>query len=258
MYDKVADLAGPGIGSYEELAHILPKDYSTPLTNKETQLAIYAAKDFIEENMCKELNLIRVQVPLIVDSQSGVNDYLDRDGSRTPIQFHINNDHNKNPIDAEVVQAATKWKRMALAQFGMAPGEGLLTDMRAVRKDYFLDHDHSAYVDQWDWERAITAEDRKEGAANSVQRRHRLVPLADEGEDRGPVVFVGHIEVGSPRLAAGAGEERRLDLVVGRSTAGRGMDRVHVGEARRHVGVPVAHRPHRVLAAVPILLEHAD
>ena len=160
MYDKVADLAGPGIGSYEELAHILPKDYSTPLTNKETQLAIYAAKDFIEENMCKELNLIRVQVPLIVDSQSGVNDYLDRDGSRTPIQFHINNDHNKNPIDAEVVQAATKWKRMALAQFGMAPGEGLLTDMRAVRKDYFLDHDHSAYVDQWDWERAITAEDR--------------------------------------------------------------------------------------------------
>jgi aspartate--ammonia ligase len=160
MYDKVADLAGPGIGSYEELAHILPDDYSTPLTNKETQLAIYAAKDYIEENLCKELNLIRVQVPLIVDSQSGVNDYLDRDGSRTPIQFHINNDHNKNPIDAEVVQAATKWKRMALAQFGMEPGEGLLTDMRAVRKDYFLDHDHSAYVDQWDWERAIVAEDR--------------------------------------------------------------------------------------------------
>ncbi len=160
MYDKVADLAGPGIGSYEELARILPHDYSSPLTNKETQLAIYAAKDYIEENMCKELNLIRVQVPLIVDSQSGVNDYLDRDGSRTPIQFHISNDHNQHPIDAEVVQAATKWKRMALAQFGMEPGEGLLTDMRAVRKDYFLDHDHSAYVDQWDWERAITAADR--------------------------------------------------------------------------------------------------
>lgn len=160
MYDKVADLAGPGIGNYEELAHILPDDYNTPLTAKETQLALYAAKDYIEENMCKELNLIRVQVPLIVDSQSGVNDYLDRDGSRTPIQFHISNDHDEHPIDAEVVQAATKWKRMALAQFGMEPGEGLLTDMRAVRKDYFLDHDHSVYVDQWDWERAITAEDR--------------------------------------------------------------------------------------------------
>jgi len=97
---------------------------------------------------------------LIVDVQSGINDYLDRDGSRTPIGFHISNDHNKNPIDAEVVQAATKWKRTALKQFGMNIGEGLLTDMRAVRKDYFLDHDHSAYVDQWDWELAITEQQR--------------------------------------------------------------------------------------------------
>jgi aspartate--ammonia ligase len=99
-------------------------------------------------------------VPLIVDVESGVNDYLDRDGSRTPIQFHISNDHNQHPIDAQVVQAATKWKRVALQRFGMQPGEGLCTDMRAVRKDYFLDHDHSAYVDQWDWERAITADQR--------------------------------------------------------------------------------------------------
>jgi aspartate--ammonia ligase len=95
-----------------------------------------------------------------VDVDSGVNDYLDRDGSRTPIGFHISNDYDKNPVDAEVVQAATKWKRMALRQFDMKPGEGLNTDMRAVRKDYFLDHDHSAYVDQWDWELAITAEQR--------------------------------------------------------------------------------------------------
>jgi aspartate--ammonia ligase len=95
-------------------------------------------------------------VPLIVDAESGVNDYLDRDGSRGPVSCHISNDNDKHPIDAEVVQAATKWKRMALTQFDMGPGEGLLTDMRAVRKDYFLDHDHSAYVDQWDWELAIT------------------------------------------------------------------------------------------------------
>ena len=101
-----------------------------------------------------------VQVPLIVDAKSGVNDLLDRDGSRTPIQFHISNDHDKHPIDAQVVQDATKWKRMALKQFGMKPGEGLCTDMRAVRKDYFLDHDHSAYVDQWDWEKAITEKER--------------------------------------------------------------------------------------------------
>jgi aspartate--ammonia ligase len=95
-----------------------------------------------------------------VDRASGVNDYLDRDGSRTPVTFHIANDREEHPIDAEVVQAATKWKRLALRQFGMGPGEGLLTDMRAVRKDYFLDHDHSAYVDQWDWEQAILAGDR--------------------------------------------------------------------------------------------------
>ena len=160
MTDKKADLAGPGIGDYAELEKILPQDYSSLLSPKETQLATYAVKDYIEENMCKELNLIRVTVPLIVDVESGVNDLLDRDGSRTPIQFHISNDYDKNPVDAQVVQAATKWKRIALKQFGMEIGEGLLTDMRAVRKDYFLDHDHSAYVDQWDWELAITAEQR--------------------------------------------------------------------------------------------------
>ncbi len=158
--EKRADLAGPGIGNYAQLETVLPTDYASLLTPKETQIAITGVKRYIEDNLCRELNLIRVEVPLIVDVESGVNDYLDRDGSRTPVQFHISNDHNKNPIEAQVVQAATKWKRVALRQFGMEPGEGLVTDMRAVRKDYFLDHDHSAYVDQWDWEKAITAEDR--------------------------------------------------------------------------------------------------
>jgi aspartate--ammonia ligase len=160
MADKKADLAGPGIGDYTELERILPNDYSSLLSPKETQLALCDAKRYIEENLCKELNLMMVSVPLIVDEDSGVNDYLDRDGSRTPIQFHISNDRDKHPINAQVVQAATKWKRMALRQFGLKPGEGLCTDMRAVRKDYFLDHDHSAYVDQWDWERIITPEQR--------------------------------------------------------------------------------------------------
>ncbi len=160
MADKKADLAGPGIGDYGELEKILPQDYSSLLTPKETMKAVFAIKNYIEENLCKELNLMMVQVPLIVDVESGINDLLDRDGSRTPIGFHISNDHDKNPIDAQVVQAATKWKRIALKQFGMDVGEGLCTDMRAVRKDYFLDHDHSAYVDQWDWELAITKEQR--------------------------------------------------------------------------------------------------
>jgi len=160
LTSKTADLAGPGIGSYEELEQILPSDYRSLLTPKETQQAIFAAKNHIEENLCKELNLMMVTVPLIVDIESGVNDLLDRDGSRTPIQFHISNDYGKHPIDAQVVQAATKWKRVALKQFGMQAGEGLCTDMRAVRKDYFLDHDHSCYVDQWDWERVVTPEQR--------------------------------------------------------------------------------------------------
>jgi len=171
MADKKADLAGPGIGNYEELATVLPRDYRSALTPKETQQAIFAVKGYIEEHLCKELNLMMVQVPLIVDVESGVNDMLDRDGSRTPIQFHISNDHDKHPVDAQVVQAATKWKRMALAQLGMKPGEGLCTDMKAVRKDYFLDHDHSAYVDQWDWEKAITADQRNLDTLKDVVRR---------------------------------------------------------------------------------------
>jgi aspartate--ammonia ligase len=160
MSTKKADLAGPGIGNYDDVEKILPTDYTPLLNPRDTQRAIYAAKSYIEENLCKELNLMMVQVPLIVDAESGVNDMLDRDGSRTPIQFHISNDYNKHPIDAQIVQAATKWKRVALKQFGMKPGEGICTDMRAVRKDYFLDHDHSAYVDQWDWEKAITERER--------------------------------------------------------------------------------------------------
>ncbi len=160
MPGKKTDLAGPGIGNYDELQKILPQDYEPLLNPRDTQKAVFAVKSYIEEHLCKELNLMMVQVPLIVDVESGVNDLLDRDGSRTPIQFHISNDHNKHPLDAQVVQAATKWKRVALKQFGMQVGEGICTDMRAVRKDYFLDHDHSVYVDQWDWERVITAEQR--------------------------------------------------------------------------------------------------
>lgn len=171
MHDKKADLVGPGIGDYAELEKILPHDYHSLLSPKETQIATYAVKDYIEQNLCKELNLIRVTVPLIVDVSSGVNDYLDRDGSRTPVRFRILNDYNKNPVDAEVVQAATKWKRMALKQFDMKAGEGLLTDMRAVRKDYFLDHDHSAYVDQWDWELAITRDQRSVEFLKQVVRK---------------------------------------------------------------------------------------
>ena len=89
---KKADLAGPGIGDYTQLERILPNNYHSLLNPKETQQAIFAAKNYVEENLCRKLNLMMVTVPLIVDVESGVNDYLDRDGSRIPIQFHIAND----------------------------------------------------------------------------------------------------------------------------------------------------------------------
>ena len=159
MYNKVSDLAGPGISTYEEVKKVLPKGYKAIQSPMKRMKALFMIKDFIEKGLAQKLNLQLVQVPLIVSRDSGVNDYLDRDGSRTPVEFKAGLGLDKR-IDAQVVQAATKWKRMALAQFECKPGEGINTDMKAVRKDYFLDHDHSSYVDQWDWERRIEMKDR--------------------------------------------------------------------------------------------------
>jgi aspartate--ammonia ligase len=159
MNNKQADLAGPGISTYDEVSKVLPIDYQALLPPLKRMEALYLVKDYIEKGLAEELNLQMVQVPLIVTKDSGVNDYLDRDGSRTPVEFPAGLGLDKR-LEAQVVQAATKWKRMALAQFGCNPGQGINTDMRAVRKDYFLDHDHSSYVDQWDWEKTINPEDR--------------------------------------------------------------------------------------------------
>jgi len=179
--EKMADMAGPGVGTYEELEKILPTDYTPLLDPKETQRAITDVKNYIEDGLCRELNLMRVTVPLIVDAESGLNDYLDRDGSRTPIEFRIDNDRSEHAITAQIVQAATKWKRYALNQFGFDVGEGLLTDMHAVRKDYFLDHDHSCYVDQWDWEQVIVEKDRNLAyLTDAVKRIWRVLTGAEE------------------------------------------------------------------------------
>jgi len=159
MSDKKADLAGPGISTYEEVEKILPSDYQSLLDRNATQRALWDVKYYIEKNLCKELNLMMVTCPLIVDKESGFNDMLDRDGSRTPVSFPCGLGIKKR-IDAQIVQAVTKWKRFALKQYEMAMGEGLCTDMRAVRKDYFLDHDHSSFVGQWDWEKVVTNDDR--------------------------------------------------------------------------------------------------
>ncbi len=180
MSDKKADLAGPGISTYEEVEKILPTDYEPLQTPKERMKALYAIKSYIEENLCRELGLQMVQVPLIVSKESGVNDMLDRDGSRTPVEFPCGLGLEK-PIQAQIVQAATKWKRVALRQFDCEVGEGICTDMRAVRKDYFLDHDHSSYVDQWDWEKVITEADRNlDYLKDTVRRIWKVIRGAGE------------------------------------------------------------------------------
>ena len=115
---KEADLAGPGVSTYEKVEQVLPTDYTSILSRKETQIALAEVKKTIEEGLCRELNLIRVESPLIMDRDSGMNDYLDRDGSRTPIDFQCGLGLDKK-IDAQIVQAATKWKRFALKQFEM-------------------------------------------------------------------------------------------------------------------------------------------
>jgi len=179
MADKTADLAGPGISTYEAVDQILPTDYRSSLTPKETQIALFHLKRYIEDGLNRELNLFTVEVPLIVTKESGVNDYLDRDGSRTPIEFPCGLGLDKR-MECQVVQAATKWKRIALKQFGCDVGEGINTDMRAVRKDYFLDHDHSAYVDQWDWEKRITPVERNlDYLKDTVKRIWKVIKGAE-------------------------------------------------------------------------------
>ncbi len=187
MTDKQSDLAGPGISTYEEVAKILPRNYASLLTPRETMQALFAIKNYVEDKLCRELGLMMVQVPLIVDRESGVNDMLDRDGSRTPVEFPCGLGLD-TPIRAQVVQAATKWKRMALKTFGCGVGQGICTDMKAIRKDYFLDHDHSAYVDQWDWEKAITADQRNlEFLTDTVRRIWRVIKGAEQyAEDMFP------------------------------------------------------------------------
>lgn len=180
MSGKKADLAGPGISTYEEVAKVLPEGYDSLLTAKQTMQALFGVKNYIEENLCKALNLGMVQVPLIVDRESGVNDMLDRDGSRTPVEFPCGLGLEQ-PIQAQVVQAATKWKRMALKTFDCDVGEGICTDMKAIRKDYFLDHDHSAYVDQWDWEKSMTADQRSlEFLTGTVQNIWKVIKGAEQ------------------------------------------------------------------------------
>ena len=134
----------------------IPKDYSPALNIRQTDVAIKKVKDFFERDLAIHLNLTRVSAPLFVDAGSGLNDNLN--GVERPVSFDIRGMSGNN----EIVQSLAKWKRMALKEYGFVPGEGLYTDMNAIRRDEDTDNIHSVLVDQWDWEKVITAEQRCE------------------------------------------------------------------------------------------------
>ena len=134
---------------------VIPQGYKAPLPNYELQRAIAFIKESFQTNLSNALNLRRVSAPLFVASDSGLNDNLN--GTERPVRFDIPGVGGK---DAEVVHSLAKWKRLALKRYGFHVGKGLYTDMNAIRRDESTDNIHSIFVDQWDWEKIISKEDR--------------------------------------------------------------------------------------------------
>ncbi|MBP3217063.1 MAG: aspartate--ammonia ligase [Lachnospiraceae bacterium] len=134
---------------------VIPEGYSSALSLHDTQVAIKTVKDFFQQLLAERLNLLRVSAPLFVAPESGLNDNLN--GVERPVNFDILEQKGR---EAEVVQSLAKWKRFALKKYGFEVGEGLYTDMTAIRRDEVTDNIHSIYVDQWDWEKIIRREDR--------------------------------------------------------------------------------------------------
>lgn len=134
---------------------IIPKEYHSQLDLHDTQIAIKTVKDFFQNLLSQRLNLQRVSAPLFVDPDSGLNDNLN--GVERPVTFGIKEQNEKQ---AEIVHSLAKWKRYALKKYGFSMGEGLYTDMNAIRRDEDTDNIHSIFVDQWDWEKIIDKKDR--------------------------------------------------------------------------------------------------
>lgn len=143
----------------------IPKGYQSSLNLHDTQIGIKTVKDFFQSLLAERLNLLRVSAPLFVDPASGLNDNLN--GVERPVTFGIK---EQNDERAEIVHSLAKWKRYALKKYGFAVGEGLYTDMSAIRRDEETDNIHSIYVDQWDWEKIITKDQRSEDTLKDVVR----------------------------------------------------------------------------------------
>jgi len=167
---------------------IIPKDYKPVLDPTETQRAIKRIKDHFQKELAYSLNLGRVSAPLFVFPESGLNDNLN--GYERRVDFTIKDLDERN---VEVVQSLAKWKRMALGRYMVRPGRGLYTDMNAIRRDEELDNLHSIYVDQWDWEKVITAEQRNEDyLEHTVRNIYRcLLDLEEYVWDHYPELTIG-------------------------------------------------------------------
>ena len=162
---------------------VIPQGYKAPLPNYELQRAIAFIKESFQTNLSNALNLRRVSAPLFVASDSGLNDNLN--GTERPVRFDIPGVGGK---DAEVVHSLAKWKRLALKRYGFHVGKGLYTDMNAIRRDEDdLDNIHSVYVDQWDWEKIISREDRNEAYLKATVRA--IVAAVCETSDALNVAF---------------------------------------------------------------------
>ena len=142
----------------------IPENYKSELNLYETQIAIKMVKDFFQGLLSERLHLLRVSAPLFVDPASGLNDNLN--GVERPVTFDIRQQNR----EAEIVHSLAKWKRFALKKYGFSVGEGLYTDMSAIRRDEDVDNIHSIYVDQWDWEKIIAREERNEETLKETVR----------------------------------------------------------------------------------------
>ena len=145
---------------------IIPSGYKSNLSIRETQVAIKEFKDYFERSLAKELKLTRVSAPLFVRLTSGLNDNLN--GTERPVRFGIK---EQDDDEVEIVHSLAKWKRKALGDYGFKKGEGLYTDMTAIRRDEDTDNLHSIYVDQWDWELIISQKDRTVSTLKSVVKK---------------------------------------------------------------------------------------
>lgn len=154
---------------------IIPEDYNPVLDLRDTEIAIKLVKDFFETELARQLNLTRVSAPIMVTPESGLNDNLN--GVERPVSFDV----LETGQQAEIVHSLAKWKRQALKTYGFKPGEGLYTDMNAIRRDEETDNIHSIFVDQWDWERIITEDERNEAFLRSIVEKIYLTLRKTEG-----------------------------------------------------------------------------